>query len=376
MHIKVHSDTIQSAARVASRACATRTPMDTLSDVKMVVNGKASIYGTNLNLSASCNFDCEVLEPGESCFPAQRFADVLGKLQGIVTIKTDKSAATIQCGADKFRVLTGDPTKHRSEEIVEPGSYHEIKLSSFMKGLKKLVFCTDPSNGRFAYGGIAFSLEKNGTCWFVSSDSKRVSFHTCTGSVEGEHSCALSSTVAALDGIKLVMSAFSPSETETVKISAGVNSMTFHSQGVSIKVPLLEGRFPDLIKEIKPPSSGDAILNVTAAELLNGVRKTLVMSDKESLAAKFVAQEDGSLLIQMDTAEVGQSEVSVFCEGNGESSHVLANASYISQWLATLQPDDLVTLRIPATDGDLYKKAIYFSADSGSYYLVSPMNTR
>lgn len=371
MKIKVHSGLIQEAARVASKACATRSPMDSLMDVKMSVNGKASIYGTNLNLSAACTFDCEVLEKGEACFPAQRFADILGRLEGIVTISTDATSASIQCGADKFRVLTSDPKVHRAEEIPEPLSYHEIKLSSFLKGIRRVVFCTDQNTSRYAYGGVALSLDPKGGCWFVASDSRRVALHSCTGTVVGEHSCGLSSTVAALDGIKLVLSSFSPSDDDTVRVSCGVNSITFRSQGIAVKTPLLEGRFPNLIGQIKPADEGDAILTVSVGELLTGVRKTLIMSEKDSMAARFVAQEDGALFINMQTKEVGESEVAVFCEGNGKRSEVLMSAAYVAQWLGTLQVDDLVSLRIPSMDGGL--RPVQMSTQSGSYYLVSPM---
>jgi DNA polymerase-3 subunit beta len=373
MKIRVHSDVIREAAKIASKACAVRTPLDVLADVKVIAGDDVRIYGTNLNTSAACRLECDVLERGVSCFPAQRFAEILSRLSGLVTIKDDGKSATVQCGADRFRLLTSDPDKHPAVEIEEPEAYHEIKASSFMKALKRVMFCTDSSNARFAYGGIAFSLHENGTCWFVSSDSRRVSLCTCSGKQVGGHASDVASTVVALDGIKLITGSF-PSGDELVKIHCGVSSAVVTSGGIRVKVPLLEGRFPDLVKQIKAPEEDDAVVVVSSGELMAGLRKTLIMSEKESLAARFTVHEDGALVISMATAEVGESEVTVFCEGNGKASEVLANASYLSHWLGTLQSDDLVRMVVPCSDNGRHVRAIQLSADSGSFYLLSPMN--
>ena len=236
------------------------------------------------------------------------------------------------------------------------------------------MFCTDASNARFAYGGVAFSLEESGACWFVSSDSRRVSLHNCQGRQVGGHVAGISGTVASLDGVKLMASSFPQDEDAIVRIHCGVSSVTVCSGDIRVKTPLMEGRFPDLVKHIKPPEEGDASLVVSAGDLIAGLRKALIMSGKESMAAKFSAFGDGSLVISTETAEVGESEVTVFCEGNGKDSWVLANAAYMTQWLSTIASDDLVRLTIPFTEGGKCVKAIQLSADVGSFYLMSPMN--
>lgn len=369
MKISLDASQFFNAVKVAAKACPTRTPMDSLMDLKLVTSdGVMGVYGTDLNVSVSSEIVCQADADVTFCVSGQRLADILHRMDGTVTLSESTSGISLQCGRDRFRLLSADPMKHPAQPVSVPESFHEIKTESLSRALRRVQFCTDSNHSRYAYGGVAMSMDANGTCWFAASDSRRIALHTLTGKSEGGHQCNMQSTIVAPDGVRLLMGILSSGLSEHAQLHSGVSSMLACCGSVSCKLPLLEGMFPNLLKCLKPPKDGDASLTVLASELLAGVRKTMVMSEKESLAARFRATK-GGLVIENSLSEVGDSTVFVDCDVNGEEASALLNVSYVSQWLVNLLADDLVRLEIPKNE----MEAIKFSTDGGAYYLVSPM---
>lgn len=368
MKIKADSKNITEAVRTASRACPTRSPMEVLQSVLVRAEGSVHLTGTNTQTFVDCSLECEVNKPGTCLLPPSAI-QLIPRLEGQVAIETNDSGILISSGKSRFKINTMKPEIHPAKKIDQQASYHAIDSEDLSIGIQRVRFAADPRRANTAFGGVAISCMEDGSCLFAAMDGKRIAIHSLKGESFGGHSSSMQSTVLDADAMKIVGLTLSSSSKDIAKLHAGVAYATIESGSATCGIPLLEGRFPDVRKLLKPYAEGSAVCRCLVSEMLAAARTISIFLEKESRGIDISINDNALIMSKFDTGS--ESDVFLEVDGEGECDAII-NASFLIDWLASLKQDEFVEMCIPPKGVNGFDMAVVLKSGD-STYLISPM---
>ncbi len=304
----------------------------------------------------------EVQEEGVVLVPEENVSRILDDtLDEKVTLETeDENALQIRSSDGYFRILSHPTEDFQDLEEPEDCGKVEVDPEIYSYMVRRTTFAAAAERGRYALHGILLSLEEDGTFKMVAADGRRLANVTKKAdNPDGEEFWCL----VPKKGIQQ-MSRLAKLSDEPLWMTATEGKFFAGNDRGMVGCVLVEGQFPDYKSIV--PASPKYNLELPTRELLSAVRRTGYMTTSETKAVDFQL-EPGRLVISSESPELGQGEVEMEIEYNGEEGEVTFNPDLLEDMLSLVERESVKFQFNDPESPCMFKSGFDYT------YLISPI---
>ena len=329
MDVEFLAENFDNIFPLLTRALSTNPPLPVL--LNFLIEARSDglfLSATDLEQGIQCSIPAKIINEGSITVPGKQFAETITSIgRGKVRITQEK---------DELLVITEDGNKitfqtiakeefptlfeERGEKIVEMSS-QDVK-----KTFSRLVFAASTEDSRPELTGILF-IQKEGDTHFVATDGFRLSLFVKKGQGGSKEAIIPSKLVTELLSIK-------GEGTITMYIYEKGNQVLFQTQNVTIVGRLISGEFPNYGRVI--PKSHKTKVILDKEEFLQKARLASVFARENANIIK-IKIEGGKMGITAKSAGVGEGDVIIDVNQEGEDNEIAFNVKFVLDFLKNIE---------------------------------------
>ncbi|QDV54061.1 DNA polymerase III subunit beta [Rosistilla oblonga] len=367
MKITCERETFAAAFQLAAGVAPSRSPKAILQNVKIIArDGAVTLSATDMEVGIHLNVDgVEIETDGTALLPVQRVSSILRESSDEhLTFEASETGIKVRGSRSRFQLPGANPDEFPSVATFQETSYHEIATRLFRELVRRTVFATDAESGRYALGGVLLEMEGERVT-AVGTDGRRLATMTGTGVSIGEHKTSGTNTIVPNRSISLIERALNDKD-ETVEVAARSNDLLVRTPRCTIYSRLVEGRYPNW-RQVLPQRDDVVTIDLTIGPLHAALRQAAIVTDHESRGIDFTFGE-GTMLLEANTAEVGESRVEMPIGYEGEPIKVTLDHRFLADFCKVLDAERTVQMEIESSD-----RPALLTTDDGFQYVVMPM---
>lgn len=297
-------------------------PIPILSHVLIEANKEGLVMtATDLTVGIRCVSKAKVIEEGAISVPSKRLFQLIKELtdtQVNVAVE-DGLNLDIKCGTSKFR-LHG---MSQEEYPKLPDFSQTQKFSITSKELKEMFFKTSfavsKEDNRYVLTGVLMRIWEQKAI-FVGTDGKRLSKAIMDIDIDPEFEKEFIFPIKAVDEMTKLLD-----EKEEVTLYLADDKVAIEYDSVTLISKLLSGDFPDFEQIINTESA--LKVSIHREELTTLLRQIALFTAEMSHSVKF-SFRPGELLLTANSSEIGEGQVSMPVDYQGESLDIAFNPHY------------------------------------------------
>ena len=327
---------LQSAIATASRAAASKSPIQALEGLLLQAENSLKITGYDLKEGIYTSIPADVSEPGSVVIGARFLGEMIRKLpDGLVSFSVDDSnGVNVKCGRSEFTFMGMNAEEYPEIPGVEGLNTLRLPEKTLRSMIDQTIFAVAASDVRPIYTGTLF--EKNGSeLTLVSVDGYRLARRTEKLESSQFKKCSFVVPGNALSDVEKICT---DDEEGEVAISVGQKHISFEIGDTRVVTRRLEGEFLNYRRSI--PESFKYEIKVDRSEFMASIdRVSLIVSEKNSSPVRMTVN-DGTIDCLCVTP-IGRAEDVCTCEGNGEGLLIGFNDRYMKDALKAAGKDEL-----------------------------------
>lgn len=333
---------LQAAVATASRAAASKSPIEALEGLKLEAeDGSLRVTGYDLRRGIYTSCECEVSEAGSLVMNARLLGEMVRRMpDGIIYVETNSDmTVNIKCGKSEFSVLSMKSDDYPELPSVDAEHRYTIKQSALKSMINECSFAAATTDARPIYTGALFDIE-NKRLTMVCVDGFRLAIrredvddHAPEGVVKPQHKFVVPCT--ALSDVERMCESEGD---ETAEISVGSSHVSL-KVGESVVVSrLLTGDFLDYNRAM--PDTFTKIIKVNRAELTRVIDRVSLIIDEKTKHPVRMTFNDGTISCVCNTP-LGTADDMCLCDGNGEELMIGFNGRYMLDALKAAHDEEL-----------------------------------
>jgi DNA polymerase III subunit beta len=362
--ISLQRDHLLSQLQTVTRVASTRSAIQALSGVQVVVSSTVSeLRATDMDVSLRVPLEAEQIREGVVVLPARLLLDVVRALPA-QTVSLELRPAE-----QDVELVSGKATFHirtlRAEDFPpfpESDPDHQVSLpaAAFVETALKVAGSASRDETRPVLTGILISASER-ELRMVATDSYRLSVKETE--LDEPLASAFEVNVPARALQELARIATGGDERQ-LSVSVLQNQVVFAIDGVILSSRLIEGQFPNYRQLL--PESFEHELRIGGGELTEVVRRISLLAQKN--APLRMAFAPGELTVSAQTPDVGEASEALPVAFQGEALEIGFNPEFLRDGLEAVEGDVMLRLISPLRPG------LIQSADgSGFQYLIMPI---
>jgi DNA polymerase-3 subunit beta len=367
MKITCQREPLTAAVALASSIAPTRSPKEILQNVKLTAaGGKITLTATDMEVGIRLMLEegVEVETEGTALLPVQRTNLILRESNDdVLSIETDESGVRVFGSRSRFRLPGSNPDEFPSVTAFEEERYHVVSTRLFREMIRRTVFATDAESSRYALGGVLMELEESSVL-AVGTDGRRLARMTGEGEAVGGHQTSGQSTIVPTRAIQLMERALG--DDATVDVAARTNDLLLRTSRAVIYSRLVEGRYPNW-RQVFPKREQAVQIDMTVGPFYAALRQAAIVTDHDSRGIDFTFG-DGTLKLEANTAEVGESQVELPIAYDGEPITLTMDHRYVADFCKVLDSEANFIMEIESGSSPAL-----LSTDDGYAYVIMPM---
>lgn len=367
MNITCSREQLLAAFSVAASVAPTRTPKAVLQNVKLdTTSGVALLMATDLEIGVRLELPgVEIETPGSVLLPVSRFGMILRESSDKqLRIRSEARGTTIRGERSEFKLPASNADEFPNTPSLEENRYHELPARAFRELIRRTIFATDTESTRYALGGVLLEFEDS-KITAVGTDGRRLAKMEAPAQIVGDHRVQEGTTIVPSRSMQLIDRALDGIE-GSVHVASRGNDILVRSERVTVRSPLVEGRFPRW-RDVLPERTESVRIDLPVGPLYSALRQAAIVASEESRGIEFTFAE-GSLVLAGLTAEVGQSRIELPIAYTGPALKISLDNRYVNDFLRVLDASKTVTLDVENPDA-----AALFTTEDGYTYVVMPM---
>ena len=364
MKISLQRDQLLSELQSVARVASTRSAIQALSGVQIVVSSTVSeLRATDMDVSLRVPLEAEAIREGIVVLPARLLLEVVRALpapQLTLELRSAEQDVELVSGKATFHIRT-----LRTEDFPPfPEADRErgvsMPVEAFVATALKVAGSASRDETRPVLTGILISASDR-ELRMVATDSYRLSVKETQ--LEAPLAAAFEVIVPARALQELARIA-SGVDQQQLSVSVLENQIVFALDGVILSSRLIDGQFPNYRQLL--PESFEHELRLDGGELTDVVRRISLLAQKN--APLRMAFTSGEVTVSAQTPDVGEASESMPVTFQGEPLEIGFNPEFLRDGLEAVEGDLLLKLISPLRPG------LIQSADaSGFQYLIMPI---
>jgi DNA polymerase-3 subunit beta len=363
--ISLEREALFSQLQTVTRVASTRSAVQALSGVQIVVSSTASeLRATDIDVSLRVPLRAEVIREGIVVLPARLLLDVTRALPA------PQVSLELRSAEQDVEVISGNATFHirtlRAEDfppLPEPDAESAISMpaGAFVTTALKVAGSASRDETRPVLTGILVSASAR-ELRMVATDSYRLSVKETELETPLQSGFEVNVPARALQELARIAGAADEGQ---LSISVLQNQVVFRLDGITLSSRLIEGQFPNYRQLL--PESFEHELRLSGTELTDVVRRISLLAQKN--APLRMAFASGELTVSAQTPDVGEASESLPVAFEGEPLEIGFNPDFLQAGLEAIEEGDMLLKLISPLRPGLIQ-----SADgSGFQYLIMPI---
>lgn len=336
MDFRCKSSDILRGVSLISNICQSKTTKPILQDIKMVIeDNQLTLIGTDLEVAIKyCIYEVESSEPGVVVIPAIKLLNILREITSEeVSFNSEQRVCNIRSADGKFKLISDDPDEFPLVPDHDFGNAMSINAGSFIRYANTTLFAVAKDMSCYAYNGVLLEIYENGIK-FVGTDGRRLAI---AGDIDPTQENMIASSVIQVKGITQVLKSIDDKEADLL-IKVFKNQFIIKIGHIEIASRLLEGDFPKYRDVI--PSDNNTIFIIEKEDLYSALRKVAITAGSEVRAVQFNFMP-GILKLYSQQEGIGESEVELPIEYDGDGFEISFNPDFITDYLKVYEKDTL-----------------------------------
>jgi DNA polymerase III subunit beta len=303
---------------------------------------RVEFVATDLDVSLRNHAGADIQQDGAICLPTRKLFEIV-KLLPESEIRFEscrKDSMKISAERSWFKLI--GRTREDYPEIPKPaGEFFEIPAETWVTFVRRCEFAITNEESRYTLQGAQLEI-KEGKLRLVATDGHRLAVMDTPFDQE-EPLNVLIPKKALIESAKLAEGE------KTIAFARSQNHIHFRIGESDLSSRMLSGMFPNY--ELVLPKSPQTVIPINAIRLTAAVQRVALMAD-HTKAVK-VRIQGGSIELNSQSADVGESADTISCEYDGPEILTCFNADYL---LDAIGNSDEIAMKVK--DG---KSAIEFS---------------
>ena len=301
-----------------------------------VLENKLKISATDLEVSITATFDCEVAKSGVAVLPGRILFDIIKELpESDITFEGTSSRVEIKIPNGSYKIACAAADDFPKLPVVNTKKQIKIPGSDLVRMIKKTTFACSTDETRPALNGVLWST-KGDLMTMVATDGHRLS----KVSVENSKLKGLSEDIIIPPKVLNLIPKFITEDDCEVGIIFGENNIIFNLEDVILTSRLIEGPYPNYDQVI--PSESDKKMVIAKDELIGSVRRVSILSNSLTHQVRF-SIKNNQVKISTTNADVGgEGKETLNCDYVGDAIDLGYNANYIVDILNKIDGDEVI----------------------------------
>lgn len=331
------------------------------------------IHATDLDIFATVELKCEIVEKGSLCLLASRVSSLVRNVESdTVEIKTDsENWASMKSGRSKARIagMHADVFPQRLFPKFSEGARIETTMLTHM--IDKNLFCVATNESRANLTGANLTYE-DGKLEMVATDGVRLSRYFVEDiefySVDGKAKRFIpeGGVIIPRKALIEIKRGFDPKTAKNIYVLVWDNRISFQADGLTLTCMLVEGSFPDINHVLPRRSEMFALCN--RLELLDAVKYVAITASKTTYSVRVTLNEEGLHLYGSDPT-YGEASRTVDAQYFGPEIKIGLNYKHLLDAISTIDGEDVTFEPIDTLSPTL----ICDPDEPGLLYLIMPM---
>jgi DNA polymerase III subunit beta len=361
MKVTCSKDELVAKLGIVARAVSTRTAVQILSGVMLRAEaGELRLAATDMEVSLRSSLEASVEGEGAAVVPGRLLVDLARLLpEGEVVIehRAEENVVRIECGPASYRLHAfSEEDFPRLPELDAVGTF-SVEREALLETIARVSRSASRDESRPVLTGILVRFEP-GKLVMAATDSYRLASKETPLSGESPELEAIIPARALAELQRIATSG------DTVELGVHENQVIFGSGGVWLTSRRIDGQFPNIGQLV--PETFEHDLSVPRAELLDVVRRTSVMAQRNSpLRLRFA---EGDLTVSAQTQDIGEARESLPIGYTADPLEIGFNAEFLRDGLESVDADE-VRFRLISP----LRPAVLQTAESDFTYLIMPI---
>ena len=339
MKVTVLAENLKKGLGIAIKAVSTRSQLPVLSGVLMKAEkGSLVLMSTDLEISFRVSLGAKVSEEGELVVPARLFLDLVGGLpMGPVELEEEKQILKIKSGGVKAEIVGQGADEFPSLPRIKKMEM-SLPAESLKKSVNRVAVSAAKDDTRPVLSGVLWDFEGK-EVKLIATDGYRLGVDEVGGvSGEMEKKRKLILPARALQELARVVDDEGVKKIE-VSFDEDNQQVMFKVEDVEMVSRLIAGNFP-AYEQIMPSEYKTKVV-ISREELLEAVKRASLFAREGSNIVKFKVEKN-SLTVEAESGQTGGSETKLDGKVEGEGVAIAFNARYVSDYLGTIESEEVV----------------------------------
>lgn len=368
MKIICNREQFLSVFQTAAVVAPARSPKVILQNVKLdVLQDTAILTATDMEIGIRVDVPgIEVEQPGSAVIPVSRFGAILREsTDEKLVIETTDQGTSVQGQHSQFKLPGNNPDEFPAVATFDESDYFEVSSQVFKALIRRTIFATDTESSRYALGGILLEMEDDKIV-AVGTDGRRLAKMEGPLKRAGNPTAMESMTIVPTRSMQMVERMLADDDS-AISLAVRSNDVLVRNEHGVVYTRLVEGRFPKW-REVFPDREHAVKIDITVGPLFSALRQAAIVASEDSRGVDFTFG-GGSLVMNITTADIGQSRVEIPISYEGEPITTTLDHRYVGDFLKVL--DHQMVVQFDMESGD---RATLCTTDDGYGYVIMPLS--
>ena len=294
------------------------------------------IIGTNTETTIVTKTNAKVASHGGICVPAKLFLEFVSTLPDApVTCEDKEGALHIVCEGYEATIPGVAKGEFPETPEVKRGKETEIKKDKLLSAMEKVIFSAATDEGRPILTGVKVKKTEDGVL-LVTTDGYRLSLKREDVSF-GEETDVIIPSKTLMEVVRI-----GGEEKENEKIlfkQIEGSQLVFFVGNTEIYTRVIDGEYPNFEKIL--PKNYTTRVIFEKETLLRAVKSAALFARDNANIIKLHIEE-GKVSISANTPTIGQNNIEIFCEVEGEGGEIAFNSRFLLEFLGHFEEEKTV----------------------------------
>ncbi|HSX58438.1 MAG TPA: DNA polymerase III subunit beta [Candidatus Saccharimonadales bacterium] len=362
---KILTENLKTAVNIANRFVSLRPSVAALGNILLKSSkGKIEFFSTNLESSIALS-EVASGEDWETTVPAKIFVELVNTLKEKETsLAVEKETLQLVSGATKATFNTIAASEFPTIQLSGDKLKKDLSQKTLAEIVGKIAFAATVEETKPVLTGILIR-SKGGKTLLVATDSYRLAIGTLNESLGEEEMLVPAKTL--VEALKIA------GELQEESIGIGTseenNQLLFAGDNFQIATRLIDGVYPAYEQII--PDTFVASVKVSKDALTDALKTASVLSRDIGNVVRLKLKAPQQLVIEGDTAQIGQAVTEVEAEVTGEELTVAFNSNFLLDGLSSLKEAE-----VEIKFSGVLKPAVFENSKKDFKYVVMPVRAQ
>ena len=327
------------------------------------------ITATDLTVGVRCFAEAKIKEEGATTLPARRLTQLIKELTAphIELVTSEQEITEVIANSSRFKLHGMSRKEYPSLPDISKAQKFSIPQKELKEVLFHTAFAVSKEDNRYVLTGVFMSIA-DGKATFTGTDGKRLAKTELPVPVDADHS---GNYIIPLKAVEEIQKGLLDTSEEAI-FYLMPDKIAVEANGSTLITKLLTGDYPDISRVI--PTTSDKIVSIHREELITLLRQISLFTSDVDQSVRFTF-ENGELILQANSIDVGEGQVSMPINYHDEPLHIAFNPNYFLDILRHSKEEQIsLALTDSFNPGVIKQGAIEKSdSESGPLYVLMPL---